>query len=81
MTNGQWVQSMFGCILEESNVDIRNQISVNFCRLMQDAIVLSFDTASRAHAGVLHEAERSAISWVDNEGVEKCRNTYTQHFL
>ena len=53
----QWVQGMMHCILEQSDIKIRENIMIYFTFLMQDAIELSTSTAHRAHAAVLQEME------------------------
>ena len=67
--------------LEESSDIIRNQMLIQFSRLMQDAAELSLGTGRIAHAAVLQEIERGLISWEDTENMEKCRVRYTQQLL
>ena len=80
MSFEQWVQGMMHCILEHSEVKIRENMMIYFIFLMQDTIELLTSTSRRAYAAVLQEMERGKVKWSDLEAIEKIKNRHTKNF-
>ena len=77
----QFTQGFIGCILEETDVNIRQKMLEYFPQLIQDAQETNWFNAKSAHKVLLIEMERGKISWKDVRLVNQMRVRYTQRTI
>ena len=73
LTQEQWVQGVFLCILEEPETVKRDKMLQYYVLLMQDGVELNFPTVKRAHAAVIQEIEKGKLNWEQSEEIEKTK--------
>ena len=78
LTVMQFSQGFIGCILEEENSKIRQNMLMYLQQLYQDAQETNWYTAKSAHKILLLEMERGKLTWKDNSRVHQIRARYTQ---
>ena len=77
----QFTQGFIGCVLEESDVNIRQNMLQYLQQLIQDAQETNWFTAKSAHKVLLIEMERGKISWKDVRLIHQMRAKYTQRTI
>ena len=77
LTVTQFSQGFIGCILEEDNPKVRQNMFLYLQQLYQDAQETNWYTAKSAHKILLLEMERAKVSWKDNNKVHQIRARYT----
>ena len=69
----QFTQGFIGCILEEYDVNIRQNMLEYFQQLIQDVQETNWFGAKSAHKVLLSEMERAKSSWKDARLVNQMR--------
>ena len=77
----QFTQGFIGCVLEESDVNVRQNMLEYLQQLIQDAQETNWFTAKSAHKVLLIEMERGKISWKDVRLIHQMRARYTQRTI
>ena len=77
----QFTQGFTGCVLEEADGTIRQNMLEYFQQLNQDAQETNWFSAKSAHKVLLIEMERGKISWKDARLVNQMRARYTQRTI
>ena len=77
----QFTKGFIGYDLEESDVNIRQNMLEYFRQLIQDAQETNWFTAKSAHKVLLIEMESGKISWKDARLINQMRARYTQRTI
>ena len=74
----QWVQGFARNIIEEKSQDTRNHMLYYLADIMSDATDFSWQNAKAAHAVLLCDMERVAVSWRETSKIDRIRRAHAQ---
>ena len=81
LTLTQWVQGFAKNIIEENCQDTREHMLFYLSDIMSDATDFSWQNAKAAHAVLLCDMERGAVSWEETSKIDRIRRAHAQKHL
>ena len=74
----QWVQGFARNMIEENCQETREQMLLYLADIMSDATDFSWQNAKAAHAVLLCDMERGAVTWKDTSKIDRIRRAHAQ---
>ena len=74
----QWVQGFARNIIEEKSEDTRHHMLYYLADIKSDATDFSWQNAKAAHAVLLCDMEREAVSWQETSKIDRIRTAHAQ---